>query len=104
MLIPLLGLSLLSCLRPRSENVIKTQIQITLTWQDTSSNELGFKIERKTGPGGTYRQIATVGPNVTIYTDTGLRKGTTYYYRARAYNSSGHSPYCPEIRFETPSD
>ena len=103
MVVALVGIFLLSCLRPPSENVIQTQIQVTLSWQDTSSNELGFKIERKTGPGGTYRQIATVGPNITSYTDTGLGKGTTYYYRVRAYNSSGHSPYSPEIRFETPS-
>lgn len=103
MVVALLGISLLSCSRLPSENVIRTQIQVTLAWQDNSSDELGFKIERKTGSAGTFRQIATVGPNVTSYTDTGLRKGTTYYYRARAYNSSGHSPYSPEIRFETPS-
>jgi hypothetical protein len=103
MVVALLGISLVSCLRPPSENVANTEIQITLTWQDNSSDELGFKIERKIGQEGTYRQIATVGPNVTSYTDTGLRKGTTYYYRARAYNSSGYSPYSPEILFETPS-
>ena len=47
----------------------KPPIQVTLTWQYSSSNELGFKIERKTGLGGTYREIATVAS----YTDTGLR-------------------------------
>jgi len=36
--------------------------QINLAWADNSSNETGFKIERKTGSGGTYSQIATVGP------------------------------------------
>lgn len=104
MVVALVGIFLSSCLRPPSENATKTENQVTLTWQDNSSDELGFQIERKTGPGGTYRQIATVGPNVTSYTDTGLRKGTTYYYRARAYNSSGYSPYSPEIHFEMPSD
>ena len=33
--------------------------QINLTWSDNSANETGFKIERKTGSGGTYAQIAT---------------------------------------------
>ncbi|MFA4911489.1 MAG: M4 family metallopeptidase, partial [Desulfobacteria bacterium] len=35
--------------------------QIDLTWTDNSSGEAGFKIERKTGAGGTYIEIATVG-------------------------------------------
>ena len=33
--------------------------QVNLTWVDTSSNETGFKIERKTGSTGTYAQIGT---------------------------------------------
>ena len=84
--------------------IVRREIQVTLRWQDTSSNELGFKIERRTEPGGSYREIATVGPNVTSYTDTGLTEGTTYYYRVRSYNASGHSPYCPEIHVEASSD
>ena len=73
----------------------------TLTWEDHSSNELGFKIERKTESKGTYHEIATVGPNTTTYTDTGLSGGTTYYYRVRAYNADGQSPYSEEIRVKT---
>jgi len=73
----------------------------TLTWEDHSSDELGFKIERKTESEGTYREIATVGPNTTTYTDTGLSKATTYYYRVRAYNTHGHSAYTEEIRVKT---
>lgn len=91
-----------SCHEVRKDVIARTEA--TLRWEDTSSNELGFKIERKTGSGGTYREIVTVGSNVTSYTDTGLSKGTTYYYRVRAYNSSGHSPYSPEISIETSSD
>ncbi len=73
----------------------------TLTWEDHSSDELGFKIERKTESKGTYREIATVGPNTTTYIDTGLSHATTYYYRVRAYNSNGHSTYSEEIRVKT---
>ena len=67
--------------------------QIDLSWTDNSSNETGFKIERKTGSGGTYAQIATVSADVTSYSSTGLSEATTYYYRVRAYNSAGNSNY-----------
>ncbi|MFZ3136058.1 MAG: fibronectin type III domain-containing protein [Thermodesulfovibrionales bacterium] len=80
-------------------NPIATAIsssQINLSWQDNSNNETGFKIERKTGSGGTYTQIAIVSANVTTYSDTGLSSGTTYYYRVRAYNVVGNSNYSDE--------
>ncbi len=70
--------------------------QINLSWTDNSNNETGFKIERKTGAGGTYSQITTVGANVTSYSNTGLSNGTVYYYRVRAYNGAGDSSYSSE--------
>jgi hypothetical protein len=66
-------------------------IQINLSWTDNSNNEVGFKIERKEGAGGIYFQIATVGPNITIFSDRGLTPNTTYYYTVRAYNENGDS-------------
>lgn len=54
--------------------------QLHLTWTDNSNNEDAFKIERKTGTTGTYIEIATVGANVTSYTDTNLTDGATYCY------------------------
>src|SRR5262249_8338008 len=69
---------------------------IQLTWTDNANNETGFKIERKTGVGGTYTQIATVGANVTSYSNTGLAVSTTYYYRVRANNGGGDSAYSNE--------
>jgi hypothetical protein len=88
---------------PMSQNTVSGS-QVTLTWQDSSSNELGFKIERKTGAEGTYQEIAKVGPNVTIYTDTELSRERTYYYRVRAYNSDGHSAYSEEIVVKTSAE
>ena len=66
---------------------------IALEWRDNASNEAGFKIERKTGDNGAWSQIATVGPNVTRYSDGGLQSNTRYVYRVRAYNSAGNSAY-----------
>ena len=75
--------------------------QINLSWTDNASNETGFKVERKTGTGGTYAQIGTVGANVTTYNDTGLTSGTTYFYRVRATNAVGDSAYSNESNTTT---
>ncbi|MGH7600867.1 MAG: fibronectin type III domain-containing protein, partial [bacterium] len=56
--------------------------KINLAWADSANNEDGFKIERKTGAAGTYVQIATVGTNVTSFSNlSGLSPNTMYFYR-----------------------
>jgi len=77
--------------------------QINLAWTDASVTETGFKIERKTGSGGTYAQIGTVAANAVSYADTGLTAATTYYYRVRATNSAGDSGYTVEAHATTPT-
>jgi hypothetical protein len=77
--------------------------QINLTWTDNSTNETQFKIERKTGAGGTYSQIATPNANSTSYSDITVSANTTYYYRVRANNSAGDSPFSNEANATTPS-
>jgi fibronectin type 3 domain-containing protein len=77
--------------------------QVTLSWSDNSNNETGFLIERKTGTGGTYSQVATVGANVATYIDSGLDTGTQYVYRIRAINEAGTSDYSSEARANTPT-
>jgi len=74
--------------------------RIDLTWQDNSSDETGFKIERRTAS-GSYSQIATVGAGVTTYSSTGLSANTTYYYRVRAYKATLNSAYCEEASATT---
>ncbi|MCD6167692.1 MAG: fibronectin type III domain-containing protein, partial [Caldisericia bacterium] len=76
--------------------------EVSLSWTDNSDNEDGFKIERKQ-EGGTFSVIATLPPNTTTYTDTGLTPDTTYTYRVRAYNSFGYSDYSNEAEVTTPS-
>jgi hypothetical protein len=66
--------------------------RINLTWNDNSSNEKGFKIERSTN-GSSFTRIATRSANVTAFTDGNRRSGLTYHYRVRSYNASGDSAY-----------
>jgi len=78
-----------------------SQNVIALVWQDNSNDETGFKIERKTGSGGTYKQINTVEAisgmgSGGYYEDSNLTASTTYYYRIIAYNSAGDSAYSNE--------
>jgi hypothetical protein len=82
---------------------VASSSQINLSWQDNSNNETGFKVERKTGAGGTWNEIATVGTGVRTYQNTGLAANTTYYYRVRAYNSYGNSAYSNEAGATTPN-
>jgi hypothetical protein len=62
-----------------------TNSRIDLAWTDNSSDESGFKIERKTGVAGAYVEIATVGANVISFTNVSLNPSTPYFYRVRAY-------------------
>ncbi|MFQ5529868.1 MAG: fibronectin type III domain-containing protein, partial [Gemmatimonadota bacterium] len=64
-----------------------------LTWTDGSTNEDGFRIERRVGQGGAWSEINTVGPNVTSYGDSGLTGDTEYCYQVRAFNADGNSAY-----------
>ena len=52
--------------------------QINLNWTDASANEDGFKVERcKRATCTNFAQIATVGANVTSFSDAGLARNTT---------------------------
>ncbi len=77
--------------------------QIRLTWIDNDTAEQGFKIERSAGVGSTdFSQIATVGANVTSFSNTGLTASTSYSYRVRAYNTDGESGYSNTASAATP--
>ena len=75
--------------------------QVLLNWADTSETETGFKIERRPDSGGNYTEIATVGANITSFTDSGLSEATKYWYRVRAYNAYTTSDYSSERQVTT---
>jgi len=72
----------------------------SLAWSDNSSDEDGFKIERKIS-GGNFSEIGTTGSNVNSFNDTGLNACTTYIYRIRAFKGAVHSSYSNEASSAT---
>jgi hypothetical protein len=84
------SISLLLLALSLSREALAAQLQ--LSWVDNSANEDGFKIDRMSGTSGAFVTIATVGANVTSYTDPSLSDGINYCYRVKAFNSAGDSP------------
>lgn len=76
--------------------------RLQLAWTDNSSNELGFRIERRQEPTEAFTPIATQGANIPFYVDSGLLPGTPYCYRVLAENEKGQSAYSNEVCITTP--
>jgi hypothetical protein len=88
----------------RPANLRATSISesaISLAWDDLSAIEDGFIVERKTGSGGSWIQVTSLGAGVTSYTNSGLSEATGYYYRVKAYNNAGASAYSNELNVLT---
>lgn len=70
--------------------------QNVLSWNDNSTNEQNFNLERKAeacaGP-AAFVPLATVGMDVVTFTDAAVVEGTTYCYRVNASNAAGVSAF-----------
>ncbi|MBI4753381.1 PQQ-binding-like beta-propeller repeat protein, partial [Candidatus Desantisbacteria bacterium] len=64
---------------------------ISICWQDNSSNETGFRIERAAGGGTEYKVIATVDGNICTLEDRDVMSRMSYQYQVIAYNDIGES-------------
>lgn len=67
--------------------------QLRVTWINNAGNANGFAVERSTGAGGSFAQIAVLGAGTVSYVDAGLAGGVVYCYRVRAFNGAGFSQY-----------
>ena len=61
-----------------------------LTWRAVYG-ATSYRIYRSTSKGSGYSLLGTT--TATSYTNTGAKAGTTYYYRVKAVNDAGLSPY-----------
>ncbi|MFL5742649.1 MAG: fibronectin type III domain-containing protein [Flavisolibacter sp.] len=74
-----------------------------LTWLDNAYNETGFEIYRATTSGGTYSLVGTVNvANSQNFTDNTATGNTQYFYKVRATNGTGPSPYSNIVSLLTP--
>jgi pimeloyl-ACP methyl ester carboxylesterase len=67
---------------------------VTLAWNDNSDNETGFYLYRWDNSG--WSRIATLGANITTYTDTDPNCGQSRY-RVSAHNIAGESAMSNEV-------
>ncbi len=80
---------------------------IHLTWTNSSAtNDVkGIEIERSIGFDGEWLLAANSLPGDTVaFTETDLTNGTDYYYRVRAINVFGASPWSEPVLASTPVD
>ena len=69
---------------------------ITVTWDDNSLLEEGYRLTRKTGATGEYHIIADLDANVQSYIDTDVQTDNEYYYQVKAYSTDNESAYSNE--------
>ncbi len=70
--------------------VLVSSSQVNLTWADNSTNETGFKIERRLD-GGSFVVVGTVNADVLNFSDVGLTANTNYTYNVISFNPVGSS-------------
>jgi len=81
--------------------IAASPFDIDLEWQDNSSNETSFEIDRRTVINGAWALVATLEPGTTSLRNGSLWSGTGYVYRVRAVNASGASSNSAEATATT---
>jgi uncharacterized protein (TIGR02145 family) len=83
------------------KGTIISKDQLDLTWKDNSTNETGYKVERKTDS-GNFTEIGSTAADVTIFSDKTVSLNTNYTYRVYSFNKVGKSiQYSNEVSIKT---
>ena len=78
--------------------------KITLVWNPVLEEDLEqSNLWRSTTTGGPYDFLASVPVGLTVFTDTNLEPGTTYYYVVTAADSSGNDGLPSDEAFSEPT-
>ena len=70
--------------------------QIDLVWQDNSTNETGFEVERRQQGSVKWVEAGTTAANVTTFSDMDLLPATVYHHRVQAFNDTASSAFSNE--------
>lgn len=77
--------------------------QVDISWTSAAAGQTGFKIERKTGTGGTYAQLALTTGTARSFADSAVAADTTYFYRVRSTSGASDSAWSSEANATTPA-
>ena len=75
--------------------------RINLAWQDNSTNETGFVVQRRRDGSGVWIQVGTTAANVERFSDGELFSEATYLYRVQAFKDTAYSAYSNEAAATT---
>lgn len=79
--------------------------ELSLSWAMNTEQDLAsYSVYRSSEPGTGFARVATVGGNMTHWTDTGLSNDTIYYYRLSALDAAAvpnESPLSAEASART---
>jgi len=83
--------------------VAPPQHSVDLSW-NASSAVVGYNVYRASRAGGPYSKINSVLDASTVFTDSSVQGGQSYYYVTTSVDSTGaQSPYSNEIQTAIPS-
>jgi hypothetical protein len=75
--------------------------RIDLAWNDVP-NETSYRVERSANGSTGWSEIAVLNQDQRTYSDTQVGSQQTYFYRVRAVNGGGFSPYSNTASATTP--
>ena len=90
----------MSATGPQIVEALATRVEIG--WEDASSNEDGFRIERREfGSTGVWKVAGTVPTDSSRFVDTGVAVGRRYDYRVVAFNAFAAAPPTASVSVTT---
>jgi gliding motility-associated-like protein len=85
---------------PALQVAAPTGTQAILSWTLAFNTEGGFELE-KSIDGTNFIAMGKLNKSISSYTEESLTPNTDYWYRIRAYNYTGNSPYSAVVKVTT---
>ena len=80
---------------------VASNTTVDLSWQESSSDQTGFEIEKKSTDDTDFEFAGWAAANATSYSVTGLTAGTSYSFEVVAYNDVGPASSSPTASLTT---